>query len=818
MSESQGSPGPAGGAPRGQVEALLEEARRLLSTDWRTAGALAQKALELDPSNLVAKSIRAMVSDRKREEDVARCLAAVREKRAAKDLRGALAEADRWLAEYPLEPRLIQLREVLAKEAGAAPPGEPMAGPPPTTPPAPAWPAEPAPPAARPPEPAPWLPEPPPPPPEWAPGPAAPAPPVPPPPPTAPVPVAAPPAPKPPVAKPAGGLGAKLSQRPALVWGLAGGATALAVIIIVLVMVVGVGKKAPPPEVKPVVAAPVEPAPPPPPEAVRLITNLESAKVTLDEQPAEAMQEGQLALGSLPAGKHSIKVADRYGEASFAFEITPGAAPALTAPPTAKNILAVIVTQAAGKARVHASVARLKLALDGQPAGEADPAGVELANLAPGTHELSVGEGAALKKFILEAGPAPSLTAYLQSDRNVGTLVVVTGEDGVAVFLDGQKQPNPTRRGQLRITRAPKRYRVKVAKEGFLDEPEREVEVRKGEEVKVAFQLRPAPKVATLAIRGATPGAEVLLDQRPLGTIGADGTFHSASISPGEHVVELRKEKFRPAQIHRVFPAGVTVELQGGEVALRALAGTLRLTVLPPGARVTAARGGENPRPVSPGTLELEEGSWTIVARAPGHVERTERVQIAAGQTVSVEITLAREAPKGPAPVQTIGMEGFENPQNWTQQGEWYVRRGGNLVLFRPAPQGGTYTFTILMAAGGGVFRGKRLEWVVDFRDQRNHVLYQLERDTFRRTLFVNGRRTETRKPHGLPLKDELQATLQIEVTANGVTHRVRKGEEWVVLDALSVPGQNFTVGQFGLIIQGRDEVRLANFSFRPGK
>lgn len=809
MSEPQRFPEQTGGGTRGQVEALLEEARRLLASDWRAAGALAQQALELDPANLVAKSIRAMVSDRKREEDVAHCLAVVREKRAAKDLRGALAEADRWLAEYPLEPRLAQLREVLAREAGAAPPAEAATGPPP--PPSPTQPPEPAAPPA-------WLPEPPPPPPEWVPGPAAAAPPVPPPPPAVPAPSAALAPSRPLAPEPAGGLAAKLSQRPALVWGLAGGATALAVIIIALVMVVGVGKKAPPPEVKPVAAAPVEPAPPPPPEAVRLITNLESAKVTLDEQPAELMQEGQLALGSLPPGKHSIKVADRYGEASFAFEITPGAAPAVIAPPTARNILAVIVTQAAGKARVHASVARLKLTLDGQPAGEADPAGIELANLSPGTHELSVGEGAALRKFILEAGPAPSLTAYLQSDRNVGTLVVVTGEDGVAVFLDGQKQPNPTRRGQLRITRAPKRYRVKVAKEGFLEEPEREVEVRKGEEVKVAFQLRPAPKVASLAIRGATPGAEVLLDQRPLGIVGPDGTFHSATITPGEHIIELRKDKFRPAQIHRIFPVGITVELQGGEVALRALTGTLRLTVSPAGARVTAARGSEPPRPLSPGTVELEEGSWTLIARAPGYLERTERVQIAGGQTVSLEVALTREPPKGPPPVQTIGMEGFENPQGWTRQGEWYVRRGGNLVLYKPAPQGGTYTFTILMASGGGVFRGRRLEWVVDFRDQRNHVLYQLERDTFRRTLFVNGRRTETRKPHGLALKDEIQATVQIEVTATGITHRVRKGEEWVVLDSLNVPGQNFTVGQFGFIIQGRDEVRLANFSFRPGK
>jgi hypothetical protein len=192
-------------------------------------------------------------------------------------------------------------------------------------------------------------------------------------------------------------------------------------------------------------------------------------------------------------------------------------------------------------------------------------------------------------------------------------------------------------------------------------------------------------------------------------------------------------------------------------------------------------------------------------------------VQIAAGQSATLELTLTREARAAPA-VKAGGMEGWENPQNWTQQDEWYVRRGGNLALHKPTPQGGTFTFTVLLASGGGLFRGKRLEWVVDFRDQRNHLLFQLDKESLRRSQFINGRRTETRKPHGLAMKDQLAATVQIEVTATTVTHRIRKGEEWVVLDTLSVPGQNFTVGQFGLIIQGRDEVRLTGFSFRPGK
>jgi len=44
----------------------------------------------------------------------------------------------------------------------------------------------------------------------------------------------------------------------------------------------------------------------------------------------------------------------------------------------------------------------------------------------------------------------------------------------------------------------------------------------------------------------------------------------------------------------------------------------------------------------------------------------------------------------------------------------------------------------------------------------------------------------------------------------------VRKGEEWVALDSYTIPGQSPTLGKFGLLIQGKDELRLSGFSFHP--
>ena len=45
--------------------------------------------------------------------------------------------------------------------------------------------------------------------------------------------------------------------------------------------------------------------------------------------------------------------------------------------------------------------------------------------------------------------------------------------------------------------------------------------------------------VAALTIKGAAPGTQVSLDQKAIGTVGADGGFSQSNIGPGNHQVEL---------------------------------------------------------------------------------------------------------------------------------------------------------------------------------------------------------------------------------------------------------------------------------------
>ena len=551
-------------------------------------------------------------------------------------------------------------------------------------------------------------------------------------------------------------------------------------------------------------------------QTLRLFSDLTDGKVFLDNQPPRDLQDGQLTLDSVAPGKHTVKVASRSGEASFAFELIPGGVPVVSGAPVAKNLAALVVSSFGNRARIYGSLASAKVEVDNQPAGDLRPEGLELNSLAPGPHDLAVTDGKEQLKKVIEVNPAPVLTAFLQSDQNVGVLVVLAGEDGADVFLNGVKYRRQTSRGgQLRIPHEPKEYRVRVAKNGFQELPEQTVLLAKGEEKKVVFKMTALPTTAHLALQGATPGAQVFIDQNPAGAVQPDGSFQMQTVSPGEHVIELRKDAARSRPVRKSFVAGQTVRLAEGEAALRTATGTLRLNILPPGAQVTVARSGGGQQPASGNSMELEEGSYTVTARAQGYLERTERVQVVAGQTASVNLTLAREQQRRPTIV-TRGMEGWD-ASAWTAEGQWYVRRGGGPVFYKPTGSAGTYSFHLMLAAGGGVFRGKSLEWALDVKDDRNYILFRLDKNDFRRIQRLNGKNTDmVKKPHGLNMGDALAATLQVEVTPGGIVSKARSGDQWVILDSWAAPDRNFTQGRFGIFVSGKDEVRMSSFSFTP--
>ncbi len=530
--------------------------------------------------------------------------------------------------------------------------------------------------------------------------------------------------------------------------------------------------------------------------ALRLSSDTGIGKVSFDGQPAVDIQGAQWTLGKLASGDHTVKFTGTQGDATFSFSTDQNALPTLKGPIATHGVLAVIVANRGEQLHAYCSDPAAKFGLDGQTPVEATVNGADLIQVSPGAHQLAVSVGNDEYKLEVEAGPLPTLSTFLQSGQNIGTVLVLTGEDKVKVFLNGKLQEATTQGGQLRIPNLePKEYVVRVSKSGFQELPEQKVRIRKGEQSKLSFSLHPIPRFAGLSVQGGTPGTVVAIDQVQMGTIQADGTLTIEKISSGDHVIELRKDRFKPKLITRHFAAGAVQTLAGPEAVLEAVTGDLKITFSPSDAVVTLARAGETPIKVSSGgVLSLAPGSYTLAARTADNITRSTIVEVVAGQSRSVDLPLAPG-----------GMSQWDDPQGWKPEKTGYVHRGGDFVLYN-ASSAGTFVFSVML------LKGHRLQWVVNYTDPNNYGLFQMDENNFYRSVVRNGVKTDEAK---VPLKVEKKTfrTLQVRITPTEVAHLTRSGDAWVALDKWSVSGVNLSQGKFGFYIPGSDQVALSSFS-----
>lgn len=531
--------------------------------------------------------------------------------------------------------------------------------------------------------------------------------------------------------------------------------------------------------------------------AVRLSSDTGTGKISVDDEPPVDLEGALWTLDKMTAGDHTLKFEGPQGGVGFSFTTDPGTLPVVKGPIDAKGVLAVVVGNLGGRLHIYCSDPGAKLSLDGQAAANATQDGLELTQISPGTHQLTLTQGNDQYKMDVDVGPAPTLTTLLQSGQNIGTLVIATGEDKVRIFLNGQLQKQTTQGGELRIpSLEPKEYVVRVSKNGFQDAPEQKVRIRKGEQSKLVFSLQPVPHFASLSIQNGVPGTEVLIDQTSVGTVNPDGTLSFANVSPGDHVVELRKDRFKPKRLQKHFVAGATVPVVGAEAGLDVAAGELRITFAPPDAAVTLAKAGQLPIRVTSGAaLSLPPGAYVLTAKTADGLTRTSTVEVAAGESKSLDL------PLGPS-----GMSKWDDPAGWKSEKNWFVHRGGDFVLYSSSPTSGSFAFTAML------LKGRRLQWVLNYVDTHNYGLLQMDENYFYRSVVRNGQKTDAAKiPHKWDKKTF--CTMQIRVSPNEIVHQVREKDAWVVLDTWSQPGANLSLGKFGFYIPGNDQVALSNFS-----
>jgi len=335
---------------------------------------------------------------------------------------------------------------------------------------------------------------------------------------------------------------------------------------------------------------------------------------------------------------------------------------------------------------------------------------------------------------------------------------------------------------------------VPISKIGLQDPPPQRTQIREHEPAALAPTLQPQPRFASLAIQGGVPGTTVLIDQTPVGTIQPDGALSVSTINPGEHLVELRKERFKPRQLKKNFIPGAATSLAAGDAALEAAPGELKINFAPVDAKVAIVNG-EHLIMVNSGVpLNLAAGAYTLTARTADGFRSSSTLEVAAGQSKTLDLSLAPS-----------GMSSWDDPAAWKQDKNSFVRKGGNFVLYK-VPASGTFAFSALPA------KGHLLQWVLNYSDAKNYVLFQMDENNFYRAVIHNGQKTDEII---VPCKGEKKSsrTLHIRVSSSEIIHQIQHGESWIILDRWTQPGSNLSSGKFGFYIPGDDQVALSNFA-----
>jgi len=542
-----------------------------------------------------------------------------------------------------------------------------------------------------------------------------------------------------------------------------------------------------------VVSVPLEPEP----ARIRLSSGLKSGKVAFDAQPVVDLEDGAFANDGVSlSADHTVTVAQAGKPVlEFSFRAEPGGVVSLSSPLKAKDMNAVLVANLGSRALVYTSDDSLRGGLKGQPAKPIPPEGLELTGLT-GNTEFVLDDGKSQRPVPIEVSNAPSLAIWLTSDLNQGTLEIEANVANADLYIDGRKR-RPLRAGKNYIGLEPGAHTIRVARDGYEALPEQKVDLKKGEVRQLAaFNLKPAVRTASLAIEGAPRDAEVWIDGRPIGSIGGDGSFQRDDVSPGAHVLTLKKADFEDKELSRGFTIGQPVHISGAEAQLTPF-GTLDFRVLPQTATVTYKRADEaQPRTAENGkAARVKAGRYTISASGAGVRPRTDTVSVEPGKPLTIDWGLAsvEELKKAPAPPkQLLTRDYFQNAASWEQDGDRWIHEGEGMSWLRNNQ--GSYTVELFRQTSkiGFLKRTRHVEWVIDERDPNNHLDYAFEFGSLERRATVDGKALPKVK---VATGSGESVTLQIDIRPDGIIIRNAQGKE---LDQYQRPNSSEALGKFG--------------------
>ena len=327
-----------------------------------------------------------------------------------------------------------------------------------------------------------------------------------------------------------------------------------------------------------------------------------------------------------------------------------------------------------------------------------------------------------------------------------------------------------------------------------------------------SLDLHLVPLSGTLLISTKVDNANVYINDQLYGDKTRNGGLRIPNLPATRYVVRVDKEGFDsgPAQVVSVnqnVDANVKFDLK----AVSHTTSLLQIHKATAGARVfidgkdvgTTDAAGEFQGPSPAGSHSVEVRKNGVPSRQIIHSFSVGRSTVVPGSTLVVE------PGEHQASVRSSSMTGWDRPGSWIFDGQWYAHKGGNFIPYQVVPINGRLSFSLRLV------KGKRLQWAVNHTDDKNYILFRMDKKVFERIEVHDGKTTPTmRVVHNL--NSDQEYTFKIDISPDHVQHSVKRGQAWFILDNLVDAGRRFDKGPFGLIIPSRDEFAVQSFFFEP--
>jgi tRNA A-37 threonylcarbamoyl transferase component Bud32/uncharacterized protein (UPF0335 family) len=507
--------------------------------------------------------------------------------------------------------------------------------------------------------------------------------------------------------------------------------------------------------------------------------------------------------GSLTPGTHELLWTGKNGyKAIFHIDIEgdkPAALSGLTHTGSPGNVLLI----STGGQRAHLYTgSRMPVTIDGAPKRMED-GGTEV-ELPAGFHEILAGNGPHSLMGKIQSGAGRLLQITFDDAPVLGSLTVVTNVDGAHIkLLRGTTvvSEGNSAGGKLEIADLPRgSYTLQTtAPSSDLLSPQ-VVEIKRGQNATVTLNIHKTAVLAALRVH-TLPAATIQVDGMTAGITDSAGLLVVPGLSAGQHHLSATRSG-RSSTQDVTLAEGEADHLT--ELKLDRGPGSVTLQLDPVDSAVIVYDSKGQQVSVSGSHFELPAGRYHFIARTSGYVDRGQAADVVADSQTTIDLKLSPISLSSAQP----SLEGWEGAE-WSieEQSKNLVHSGYGVGLYAAKPATGRFLFSGTFSHG--FILGKpKVEWVANYRDANNYLLFSLDRSGLEMFTVTSGKKT----PHGakIPVLPMSKFQMMVQISPGSVDTSFWDGHRWKQLSTWTGLPADVDTGRFGF----KGYATLTSFSY----